>query len=215
MISLNQICFCSFLNLDFFYLVSNSPSMSSHHVVREKQEPALLVLGLDNFTDELLGQLLEWSPTVITTPQTAEKLNAYGIKIDWIITNNTDEVFQSDVKLMPANDDNLISAALKQLTRNGFPAVNIVTDELNLTDYEPYASQINLVVFNEGKKIYPVNPGFSKWKPAGETIELLTQAKEFRAEGLEKVGDNLYKTIKDGLFSLHFDQPFLFIAEEL
>ena len=56
--------------------------MSSHHVVREKQEPALLVLGLDGFDDELLGQLLEWSPTVITTQQIAERLNAYGIKID-------------------------------------------------------------------------------------------------------------------------------------
>ena len=41
--------------------------MSSHHIVREKQEPALLVLGLNNFSTELLGQLLEWNPTVITT----------------------------------------------------------------------------------------------------------------------------------------------------
>jgi thiamine pyrophosphokinase len=189
--------------------------MSSHHVVREKQEPALLVLGLDNFTDELLGQLLEWSPTVITTPQTAEKLNAYGIKIDWIITNDADEVLQSDVELMPVNDDNLINAALKHLTGNAFPAVNIITDELNLADYEPYAAQINLVIFNGGKKIYPINPGFSKWKPAEETIEVLTPAKELLVKGLEKISYNLYKTINDGLFSLHFDAPFLFIAEEL
>ncbi len=61
--------------------------MSSHHIVREKQEPALLVLGLDSFSDELLGQLLEWSPTVIVTELTAERINAYGIKIDWIISN--------------------------------------------------------------------------------------------------------------------------------
>ena len=46
--------------------------MSSHHIVREKQEPALLVLGLDDFPDELLGQLLEWSPTVIVTADTVE-----------------------------------------------------------------------------------------------------------------------------------------------
>ncbi|MDB4922765.1 MAG: hypothetical protein JWQ54_4748 [Mucilaginibacter sp.] len=175
----------------------------------------MLVLGLDNFTDELLGQLLEWSPTVITTPHTAERLNAYGIKIDWIITNNADEVLQSDVKLMPVNNDSLISAALKHLTGNGFPAVNIVTDELNLADYEPYAAQINLVIFNDGKKIYPINPGFSKWKPAGETIELLTEAKGFHFKGLEKISSNRYKTVSDGLFSLHFDNPFLFIAEHL
>lgn len=189
--------------------------MSSHHVVREKQEPALLVLGLDNFPDELLGQLLEWSPTVITTPQTAERLNAYGIKIDWIITNGADEVLQSDVKLMSAGGGNLTDTALKHLTTYEYPAVNIITDELNLADYEPYAARINLVIFNDGKKIYPVNPGFSKWKPAGETIELLTAAKGVQFKGLEKISNNLYKTTNDGLFSLHFDAPFLFIAEAL
>jgi thiamine pyrophosphokinase len=61
--------------------------MSSHHIVREKQEPALLVLGMDNFSDELLGQLLEWSPTVIATEIMAEKLNANGIKIDCVIVD--------------------------------------------------------------------------------------------------------------------------------
>ena len=55
--------------------------MSSHHIVREKQEPALLVLGLDSFPAELLGQLLEWNPTVIATQLTAKSLNDYGIKI--------------------------------------------------------------------------------------------------------------------------------------
>lgn len=86
--------------------------MSSHHIVREKQEPALLVLGVDNFSEELLGQLLEWSPTVITTPHTAEKLDTFGIKVDWVITDGEEGVSQSDVKLMPAGDDTLTGAAL-------------------------------------------------------------------------------------------------------
>jgi thiamine pyrophosphokinase len=189
--------------------------MSSHHIVREKQEPALLVLGLDNFPDELLGQLLEWSPTVITTPQTAEKLVAYGIKIDWIITNGEDEILQSDVKLMSAGDDNLTDAALKFLSGNEYPAVNIVTDELNLDDYEHFADKIDLVIFHNNQKIYPVNPGFSKWKPAGELIELMSPAKRLEFTGLEKTPGRHYKTIQDGFFSLHFDEPFLFIGEEL
>lgn len=54
--------------------------MSSHHIVREKQEPALLVLSMDAFDEEMLGQLLEWSPTVICSTGTAEKLDASGIK---------------------------------------------------------------------------------------------------------------------------------------
>jgi thiamine pyrophosphokinase len=189
--------------------------MSSHHVVREKQEPALLVLGLGNFPDELLGQLLEWSPTVIATPQTAEKLIVKGIKIDWIITDGTDDVLQSDVKLMPCGDDNLTTAALKYLGSYEYSAVNIITDELKLKDYEPFADKINLVIFNDHKKIFTVNPGFSKWKPAGETIELLSPVGKLEFTGLEKIKDDQYKTTADGFFSLHFEGVFLFIAEQI
>jgi thiamine pyrophosphokinase len=53
------------------------------------------------FSEELLGQLLEWSPTVITTPLVAEQINAYEIKIDAIIADELDEVLQSDVKQIP------------------------------------------------------------------------------------------------------------------
>ena len=189
--------------------------MSSHHIVREKQEPALLVLGLDDFSDELFGQLLEWSPTIIVTPLTAEKLNSYGIKIDWIITNEDDENLQSDIKLMPAGNDTLAEAALKYLITNNYPAVNVVTDELELKDYLFYTDKINMVIYHGNKKVYAVNSGFNKWKPSGEIIELLSIPNKFHSNGLEMIDNQHYKTTHDGFFSLQFDQPFLFIAEQL
>lgn len=189
--------------------------MSSHHIVREKQEPALFVLNLNNFPDEQLGQLLEWSPTIITTHQTAEKLNSYGIKIDWIITNDENELLQSDVKLIPNGENALVDAALKHLIQLDYPAVNIISDELNLKDYEVFADKINLVIFNNRKKIYPVTSGFNKWKPSGEIIEVLSQTGKINFTGLEKIKDQRYKTTNDGFFSLRFNEPFLFIAEEL
>jgi len=189
--------------------------MSSHHVVREKQEPALLVLGLDNFSEELFGQLLEWSPTVITTENTAEKVNAYGIKIDWMISNETANHLQSDIKLMPAGNDSPAEAALKYLVTHSYPAVNIVTDDLQLKDYLFFTDKINMVIFHAGQKIYAVSSGFSKWKPCGETIELLSEPQNFHPGGLESFDHHRYKTTHDGFFTLQFDQPFLFIAEEL
>ena len=188
--------------------------MSSHHIVREKQEPALLVLGLDNFPDELLGQLLEWSPTVIATSQTAEKLVSYGIKIDWIITDGDDDVLQSDVKLMPCGDDNLTNTALNYLTSYEYPAVNVITDELRLKDYELFADKLAVVIFFDGKKIYPVTSGFSKWKPQGEIVEILSAVKTLDAVGLGKIRNGQYTTTGDGFFSLHFDAPFIFITED-
>jgi thiamine pyrophosphokinase len=188
--------------------------MSSHHIVREKQEPALLVLGLDNFPGELFGQLLEWSPTVIVTPLTAEKVHTYGIKIDWIIGPRA-ETLQSDIKMMPAGDDSLAEAALKYLITHNYPAANIITDDLQLKDYLFFTDKIDMVIFHGTQKIYAVNSGFSKWKPAGETIELLSGPQHFQSSGLENMEHHRYKTTHDGFFSLQFEQPFLFIAEEI
>lgn len=189
--------------------------MSSHHVVREKQEPALLVLGLETFSEELLGQLLEWSPTVIATADTAEKLHAYGIKIDWLITNAFHEALQSDVKVMPLGNDSPVEAALKYLVTRNYPAVNIVTDELQLKDYLLFTDKINLVIYNRNQKIYSVSSGFNKWKPAGEVIELLSQPDNLHTGGLTHIINNRYQTTHDGFFSLQFTPPFLFIAEEV
>ncbi|MDB4924485.1 thiamine pyrophosphokinase [Mucilaginibacter sp.] len=189
--------------------------MSSHHIVREKQEPALLVLGLDNFTDELLGQLLEWSPTLIVTPLIAEKLNSYGIKIDWVITDEIDESLQSDIKSLPLGDRTIIASALSYLIAQGYPAVNIVADEFDLNDYLPFADKINLVIFYDQQKIYAVNPGFSKWKPSGEGIKLLQHPANFKTSGLQKINDSSFKTLADGFFELHFDNSCIFIAEAL
>jgi thiamine pyrophosphokinase len=189
--------------------------MSSHHIVREKQEPALLVLGLESFSTELLGQLLEWSPTVITTQQTAPLLHENGIKIDWVIASDKYEPSQRDIKIMPAGNDTSAAAALKYLVTHGYPAVNIITDDLQLKDYLFFTDKINLVIFHGDQKVYAINSGFSKWKPADELIEILTHTHELHFSGLEPVGHHRFKTTHDGFFTLQFDQPVLFIAENL
>jgi len=189
--------------------------MSSHHIVREKQEPALLVLGLDSFPEEMLGQLLEWSPTVIATAQTAENLVSRGIKIDWIITDGTDEVLQSDVKLMSCGECNLSDAALEFLADNEYSAVNIITEELKLEDYGHFAHKINLVIFNGHEKIYPIVSGFSKWKQAGETVKILDEADDLVLNGLKKINSKQYQTTGDGFFTICFHRPYIFIAEDV
>jgi thiamine pyrophosphokinase len=186
--------------------------MSSHHIVREKQEPALLVLGMDNFSDELLGQLLEWSPTVIVTETMAEKLNAAGIKVDWVIADIDNDI-QSDINYLPLNDSSVIKTAFNFLTANNYPAVNVVTDELDITDYLPSWAQINLVIFHGHQKTYAVNSGFSKWKPAEEIINLLTNTENLRVTGLERINETSFKTTADGIFSIQFDGPFILIGE--
>lgn len=173
------------------------------------------MLGLNNFSTELLGQLLEWSPTVITTQQTAPLLHDNGIKIDWIIANGNFKPQQRDIKLMPPGTDTPAEAALKYLVTHGYLAVNIVTDDLQLKDFLFFTDKINLVIFYDKRKIYPVNSGFSKWKLAGEFVEMLTHPGELYCSGLEPMGHHRFKTTHDGFFSLKFNQPVMFIAEDV
>ncbi|WP_295767309.1 thiamine pyrophosphokinase [uncultured Mucilaginibacter sp.] len=187
--------------------------MSSHHIVREKQEPALLVLGLNNFNDDELGQLLEWSPTVIADAYTAEQLIAYGIKVDYVVGN--DELrLQANTRLIAMVNDNVVETALNFLIINGYPAVNIVTDDFYAVQYFKFASQINIVIFYNRKKTYAITSGFTKWKPAGEEISVLTES-ELQLTGLTKVSVGTYFTTNDGFFSLRFNEDFIFISENL
>ena len=191
--------------------------MSSHHIVREKQEPALLIMQIDQFDEEYLGQLLEWSPTILVSETEVDKVLSLGIKIDGIFTSNPDDLnSQEHVKILPAGKDTLESA-LKYLVAEGFPAVNIITNHFQAKEYLFYVDLIDLVIFNNEKKIYPIKSGFSKWKSEGEDVFVLHPEliHEFSFSGLNKIDDTRYQTLKDGFFSFTFEPPFIFIAEKL
>ncbi|OKS89333.1 hypothetical protein [Mucilaginibacter polytrichastri] len=189
--------------------------MSSHHIVREKQEPALLVLSMADFAFELLGQLLEWSPTLIAIPETAIQLHDNQIKIDWLIANEPINDLQSDVKLMLVEHELYLETALFHLIDQGYRAVNIITDNFNADKYLPYAEQIDLVIYQHDEKIYPIKPGFSKWTPAGDIVKLISQPTQLTYTGLKPLNETTFETAADGFFTMEFNQPYLFIAETI
>ncbi len=207
------------LCIGFFAIAQNDKRnhsiVSSHHIVREKQEPALLILSMDSFNDELLGQLLEWSPTVITTAHVAEQLNAMGIKVDRVLGNDVGDVMQSDVTYISIQGHAPLEAALNILITENYSAVNIITDEFKLEGYIPFVSQINLVILHQHKKIYAVTSGFTKWLPAGEELTFLSEVADLISTGLSRTAEKAFVTAADGVFKLEFSNPFLFIAENV
>lgn len=188
--------------------------MSSHHIVREKQEPALLIMSLEGFLTENLGQLLEWSPTVIVAEDMYEHTESLGIKIDGVVTASADFYAQENTRIIPSDTDPL-EDALKFLVSEQFPAVNIITNEFALKDYAIFEGDINLVIFISNHKIFPVHSGFSKWQSAGEKIVLLHEAQSLQTSGLKEISETVLETEKDGFYTLQFDQPFLFISETI
>ena len=188
--------------------------MSSHHIVREKQEPALLITSLEDFHPENLGQLLEWSPTVIVTEEIYEHADSMGIKIDGVITANPDFSSQENTRII-LTEDNPLEDGLKFLVGEQYSSVNILAKEFVLKEYALFAEAIDIVVYSDGKKIFPVRSGFSKWQVLGEQIIFLHEVINLQTSGLLFLTEHVAETEKDGFYILAFDQPFIFIAENL
>ncbi|MGE8293385.1 MAG: thiamine diphosphokinase, partial [Sphingobacterium sp.] len=83
--------------------------MSSHHIVRENQEPALLIEDLFLIDEEDLGQLLEWSPTIVIENNMVDPLDARGYKFDIVFAQTQANQAQENLKVIPYIDNFLQS----------------------------------------------------------------------------------------------------------
>lgn len=187
--------------------------MSSHHIVREKQEPALYIHHFGTFDEEYLGQLLEWSPTVIVAAHQYEKAVSLGLKVD-VVIGHIEHLQVQENTLMIFSPIDKLETAVKYLISEKFPAVNIISQENKFDDLAPYLAEINIVLFTETEKSYPVKPSFSVWKPAGHIfkIDIISY---FETDNLKQIDNGDFVVIKDGFVSFQFTTPYLFLSELL
>ncbi|MFU1858278.1 thiamine diphosphokinase [Sphingobacterium sp. NGMCC 1.201703] len=189
--------------------------MSSHHIVRENQEPALLIEDLFLIEEEDLGQLLEWSPTIAIENNLVEPLDARGYKFDIVFAKRLADPIQENSKVIPYRD-NFLQSAIEYLIKHQYKAVNIITDQIDHTSYQPYLDQINIVLLARGTRYYFVTTGFTKWKMGGEQLRIDSQGEEITTAGLRKIGADLYETERDGLFKLEFSKSkYILIGETI
>ncbi len=187
--------------------------MSSHHIIREKQEPALYIHYLGDFDEESLGQLLEWSPSVLVAASEYEKALSLGIKIDVVIGVADELQIQEHTKFIYAGVENL-PTAVKYLIAEGYPAVNIISKENRFDDLVDYLPEINIVLFTEAEKTYAVKPGFSIWKPKG-TIFHIDIISYFETSNLKPEDNGDFVVLNDGFVEFNFTTDYLFLSELL
>lgn len=173
--------------------------MSSHHIIREDQEPALIIdtLSAENF--ESIQQLLEWRPTVLVTERALDTVLLWGIKIDVLIAANeqADTVKmllenQFPLRILSCNHQNeALDTALYFLSASKQKAVNVIADAA-LEDFEKFSS-LDVSVIKNGKRwVFIRNGKFEKWLPAGTLLEIYpkTSHEEIPVE-------------RDGIVTLH------------
>lgn len=187
--------------------------MSSHHVIRENQEPALLIQDFKALDLESLGQLLEWSPTLVTDFQNLDCLLAEGIKVDVLFSNEEISSFQEHTKIVPFEGD-FLKESLRYLIKNNHKAVNIMSSYIP-EGLDDIAKDINIVLFNDRKRFLLALNSFEKWKPKGELVYVGEQyLKSF--DGLTHLSKDTFQTTQDGFIRLEFNtSAFVLVGEEL
>ena len=164
--------------------------MSSHHIVRDDQEPALIIANGASCQPEWLGQLLEWSPLVVVLDSAIERVMHLDIKID-VLLGDFDRDFDPEIyktkqyplEIVHTPDQNKtdLEKALDYLIERKIPSVNIVwatgkrADHTitNLTNIVRYRDLIKIVILDDHSKIFLLPNKFEKWYTAGTPISLI------------------------------------------
>lgn len=187
--------------------------MSSHHIVREKQEPALYIHDFNNFDEEYLGQLLEWSPTLIVAANQYEKAISLGLKVDVVFGSDETLLKQENTKFIFATNESL-PIVVKYLISEKYPAVNIISKENKFDDLVCFLSEINIVLFTNTEKSFAIKSGFSVWKPAG-TLFNIDVISYFETTNLKQEENGSFVVKQDGFVSFSFTTEYLFLSELL
>lgn len=168
--------------------------MSSHHIVRDDQEPALIIANGLACHAELLGQLLEWSPYVIVLDSAIERVVDLGIKVDVLLGDfdrNFDAQFYAanhyPIEIVHTPDQNKtdLQKAFDFLIAKGHKAVNVVwatgkrADHTlnNFSTLVAYRNQLKVVLFDDHSKVFLLSNSFKKWYPKDAIISLIPLGK--------------------------------------
>lgn len=168
--------------------------MSSHHIVRDDQEPALIIANGASCSFELLGQLLEWSPVVVVLDNAIDRVLQLDIKVDVLLGDfdgdfdpeiYKEKQYPLEIVHTPNQEKTDLEKALDYLVEKGHKAVNIVwatgkrADHTlaNITNIVSYRDKIKIVIIDDHSKIFLLPKRFEKWYPAQTSISLIPVGK--------------------------------------
>ena len=219
--------------------------MSSHHIVRDDQEQALIIANGQECSSELLGQLLEWSPLVIVLDSAMQRVHELNIKVDVLLGdfdhNFNPEIYKEtqyplEIVHTPNQDKTDLEKAFDYLIEKGHKAVNIVwatgkrIDHTlhNLTIGASYKNQLKIVFFDDHSIAFLLPKNYQKWYAKNTILSLIPIGKVtgIKTENLfyplQNEELNLgYRTgssnhvTKDGIVSIQYEKGDLLLIESV
>jgi len=146
--------------------------MSSHHFVKEQQEPAVFILEAEGISFDAVAPLLEWSPTLLVAQEAVEVVLSWGIKIDVILATSS---FQEEnsylleeqypLRFLTVSSVSTLEEGVHYLLTSQHKGVHLVGfNHQNHQQLQEKIFDLDLTLLDGDWKYYPVKGGkFSKW----------------------------------------------------
>jgi hypothetical protein len=190
--------------------------MSSHHFVKEGQEPALLIAERVSYS--LVADLLEWAPLVVVDENMLELVMSWGTKVDVVVaatdllpeegeekaTNQRFEV------LHVFQQEHYFRRLREYLRKKGHDHLNLaVMDAMVwLQRLDKAGEGASLVIMDERSRWFLVQERFQKWVPRAAEFSLyIPDNHPVSSEGLE-FHNARYVAKNDGIVSFSSSKPF-------
>jgi len=191
--------------------------MSSHYIIREDQEPGLLILDPLVVDSAVIPSLLEWGPTVMITQQAVPYIFQHNFKIDALYIYdllpdhvNTMLEYQKPYDLYLSESNSVIHDTKEYLDKRGISGLNIVGEITPLLKEAIYSDlqDITTTVYFKNAKYYYVSDGnFSKWSTPGHGFFIEPEVK-VKTKGLKNLDQSHYKAEREGKIWIEADQAF-------
>ena len=146
--------------------------MSSHHFVKEQQEPAVFILAVKGISFETVAPLLEWSPTLLVAQEAVEVVLSWGIKIDVVLgtmdfQNGNMHLLEEQypLRFLTVYSEGTLEEGIHYLLASQHKGVHLVGfDHQKHQELEEKIHHLDLTLLDGDWKYYPVKGGmFSKW----------------------------------------------------
>lgn len=194
--------------------------MSSHHVIRDEQEPPVIILDRTQNID-LLKQLLGWSPFVYTMDETAEWAMSLDIKIDGVLVYKPNEhvkinLQSGNYQVKQISAVNILASLINLLKNKSYTGINIfcskVQNDKMLEDIENVLFDLPLTLITDFETTIVIRKSkFRKWYPQNQLLAIL-KGELLENENLVKEGKE-YLVKKDGIVQVNSEDSILIIKE--
>ena len=168
--------------------------MSSHHFVKEQQEPAVFIMDVEGISFETVAPLLEWSPTLLVAQEAVEVVLSWGIKIDVVLGTSA---FQSEnrhlleeqypLRFLTISSVVALEEGIHYLLASQHKGVHLVGfNHQHYQQLEEKILHLDLTLVDGDWKYYPVKGGkFSKWFAPSEIRLLATENQLVEVSNIE------------------------------